>query len=153
MVKNLDNQALEGAFSIFGMTIILLLLVNVFANEFLNQYSGSNQYSMVQTSILLSIIIIVGLVNGYIFREKVKKAILYFVGLGELILIGLFILFYGSVQQQLGNSATTPTDAIGFIIIAILLLAILIGGAIGLVVFGVVIYIPAIVGKRLRERN
>ena len=144
MVKNLDNQALEGAFSIFGMTIILLLLVNVFANEFLNQYSPY---------IMLSIIIIVGLVNGYIFREKVKKAILYFVGLGELILIGLFILFYGSVQQQLGNSATTPTDAIGFIIIAILLLAILIGGAIGLVVFGVVIYIPAIVGKRLRERN
>ena len=142
----MDSKALEGSFSIFIMFIILLLPISYYFKEFLTQ---NEQITIV---IVLIIIIIVGIVNGYIYRDHVKKAILYLVGIGEVVIVGLFILSYNSLLNQ-SNSSNTGLEGLGLIFVFIILVALLIAGFVGLLLFGVIIYIPAIIGKNLNKNK
>lgn len=139
----METKALEGAISIFVMYLVPLIVLNAFVQDLYNQYI---------TFILIGLIIIVGLINGYIFREAVKKAILYLVAIGEIFIIGVGILFYVDLQQQ-ASAADPGLQSLGLIFVLIVFFAIFILGAIGFLVFGVLIYIPSIVGKKMAERN
>lgn len=139
----MDNRALEGAVSILVMFIVPILVLNAFVHDF---------YTQNITFVLIVLIIVVGLINGYIFREAVKNAILYLVGIGEIFIIGVFILFYVDLQQQASN-ADPGLQSLGLIFVLIIFFVIFIAGAIGFLVFGVLIYIPSLIGKKMAERN
>lgn len=136
----MDTKAIKGSFSIIIMFLLLLSVINYIDTKF-----ASNGF------VILGIIILVGLVNGYIFSESVKKSILYIVVVGEAFVLFLFIFLLNNYQSSIENS--TGLEGIGLIIIFIVLIAFLIAGFIGLLLFGIVIFIPASIGKSFKDRK
>lgn len=142
-VKYLNTKEIEGSFSIIGMTIICLVIINYFSQDLLNN-----------GLVLVGIIIAVGLINGYIFYDVIKKSIVDIVVFGDLFLVVLAIVFYFAFQNDVTNSAqNSGLDSLGLILIFVLLIAVFIIAFVGLTVFGIAIFIPGLVGKTIRERN
>ena len=135
----MDNRALEGAASIVTMTIIIIVVINYLRPDLLRI-----------PPLILGIIVFVGLINGYIFREAIKKSVVYIVVIGEALIAVLFVVFYFGFQNDLANSTNTGLQGLGLIFVFIVLLALIIAGFFGLLIFGIIIYIPAIIGANIR---
>lgn len=139
----MNTKEIEGSFSIVGMTIICLVIINYFAQELLNN-----------GLILVGIIIAIGLINGYIFYDVIKKSIIDIVVFGDLFLVVIAIIFYFTFQNDVANSAkNSGLDSLGLILIFVLLIAVFIMAFVALTIFGVAIFIPGLIGKLIRERN
>lgn len=139
----MDNIALEGAASIVTMTIIITVVINYFRPDLLRI-----------PPLVLAIIVIVGLINGYIFREAIKKSIMYIVIIGEALIGVLFVVFYFGFQNDLANNTgNTGLEGLGLIFVFIILFALIVVGFFGFLLFGIIIYIPALVGAKIRGQN
>ena len=134
----MDLRPLRGMISIVVMIIIPLAVISQLNKELLNN-----------GLVLLSLIIIVGLINGYIFKEEIKISILYLVVIGEFLTALLFVLFY--TQFSTGLNTVDPGFAtLGLIFVGIMFFAVIFAISIGLAVFAIVIFIPAYVGLKIR---
>ena len=140
----LESKEVEGALSIIIMVVILLAIINNITPKLLSN-----------GSIILGIVIIVGLINGYIFHDVVKKAILDIVVFGDIFIVLIAILFYFSVQNNTisNDSQLSGLESLGLVFVLIIMVAVFIIAFIGLMVFGVVILIPALIGKQFKEKN
>jgi hypothetical protein len=140
----MDKKSLLGSISIVIMFLGLIYVINVLANEI---------YTKNTFPITIAVIIVVGFINGLIFGEKVSQAITNIVIIGEILVVFLFFILYFGFQNDFQNIAGTDLEGLGLILMFVILLAFLIGGFIGFLVFGVVIYIPAMIGKRFNKSS
>ncbi len=139
----LETKAIEGSVSIIAMLVIITSITYFIAPK------------LIQNGlILLIIVIIVGLANGYIFENAIKKSIVYIVVFGEILTGILFFVLYFGFQQDLSNNASnTGLEGLGLILIFIILFAVLVAGFIGFIILGVALYIPALIGKSFKKSN
>ena len=139
----MDTKALEGSASIIAMLVVLTTITYFIAPKLLQN-----------GLILLIIIVVVGLLNGFIFDTVIKKSITYIVVFGE-VLTGIlfFVLYFGFQQDLTNNASNTGLEGLGLILIFIVLFAVLVAGFIGFIILGVVLYIPALIGKSFKAKG
>ena len=139
----MDTKALEGSASIIAMFVVLTTITYFIAPKLLQN-----------GLILLIIIVVVGLLNGFIFDTVIKKSITYIVVFGE-VLTGIlfFVLYFGFQQDLTNNASNTGLEGLGLILIFIVLFAVLVAGFIGFIILGVVLYIPALIGKSFKAKG
>lgn len=104
--------------------------------------------------ILVGIIVVVGLLNGYIFDTVVKKSITYIVVIGEALVGIIFVVMYFTMQNDLANNTgNSGLEGLGLIFVFIILFVVLILGFVGFIVLGIGLYIPALIGKSFKKQN
>lgn len=137
----MDTKALEGSVSIIVMLVIASIIL-----YFLSPELARNGL------ILIGIVIIVGLINGYVFDTVIRQSITYIVVIGEILIGVLSVILYFSFQNDLtNNTQNTGLEGLGLILIFIILVAVLIIGFVGFIILGIALYIPALVGKSMKK--
>jgi hypothetical protein len=134
--------------SFFGIVVILIVVSIVFGILYqINENYFSDIY------IVTSMIIFAGILSGFLLNEHFNPALTYIFVIGEaLIGIGFIAMFLilQDFQNQVSNTIIAGSEGIAIILIIILFFAILVGGAIFLGIFIVLLLLGGLFGIKIR---
>ena len=139
------SKGLQGLLIMFLTLVLTSLTINVVQPQ-LRYY----------WEVPIVLLLIAGFVNGFLTREKIGRAVIYFIASLEaivLVLLAFFVLAFQDVSIQLLQSSA-GIDTLGTSVVYILFLVVVIALALStilLVLAGILMYLAALVGKFLRN--
>ena len=111
------------------ITSVSYLLLDKFFRQYFNFYTE------------ISVLVLIGLLIGYIFENNIKTLAIFIFGLGIITWFGFIFLFLYAESRQYGSTETTASLFVIVLFLGIILLSSMMYAGI----FTSIIYIPALI--------